>query len=196
MPVGAWLAIPWVTFGRLVRRGNRVPWMVPGAVRFLNRHITARSVILELGSGRSTAWYAARASRVVSLESSDSWYAEVAEQLHRLRLDNCDLRLVSLSDFPAVIREQSDASIDVAVIDCQENAKVNRITCVEAVTDKLKPGGLLVLDDADRERYCSAPLLLPRWHRFTFIGLKSVPLVANQTDIYVRPCSGALNECI
>src|SRR4030081_832931 len=62
------LAIPGLVWRRLAGKAHDSPWMTPDAVRHLDQRLSADDVILELGSGASTAWYARRVRRVVSLE--------------------------------------------------------------------------------------------------------------------------------
>src|SRR4051794_2498621 len=58
-----------------LRAGGSTPWMTTKSVRALEAVLRPTSIVLELGSGRSTAWLAARAERVVSLEHDAEWSA-------------------------------------------------------------------------------------------------------------------------
>ena len=51
---------------------------------------------------------------------------------------------------------------------------------------KVKPGGLLLLDDTERERYRPAVEMLG-WERHVFTGLKATNIAPSQTSVWRRP---------
>lgn len=130
--------------------------MAPGAVRFCERHLRADMVALEWGSGRSTPWFARRVGSLVGVEHDPTWHERVARRLREAGLGNVDLRLVSIdpdperaqSDYwrnPPYVRvadEFADESLDFVSVD-----GVYRQACVAVILPKLKPGGLLLVDD-------------------------------------------------
>jgi predicted O-methyltransferase YrrM len=164
MRLGYWLRHP----GRLLprirywwweRRNPDKPWLTPGAVAFLETALTREMYGLEFGSGRSTAWYAGKLSRLVSVEHDTGWYARVKEELDRRDVANVDYRLIPLNhpepageqlsydpvpDYVALAAEFRDESLDLVVVDGHY-----RSHCIAAVLAKLKPGGLLLVDDAN-----------------------------------------------
>ena len=79
-PAG-WVRFPaaWVR----ARRGRTPerPWIVPAAIGWLRRHMRGDWTVLELGSGRSTAWYARHAGSVVSYEDNEFWHAATRDRL-------------------------------------------------------------------------------------------------------------------
>ena len=114
---------------------------------------------LEYGSGRSTAWYAGKLSRLVSVEHDAGSYARVKEELARRNVTNVDYRHIPLNhpesageqlsydpvpDYVALAAEFPDESLDLVVVDGHY-----RSHCIAAVLAKLKPGGLLLVDDAN-----------------------------------------------
>ena len=87
---------------------------------------------LEYGSGRSTAWYAGKLSRLTSVEHDAGWYARVKEELARRNVTNVDYRHIPLNhpepegeqpsydpvpDYVAVAAEFSNESLDLVVVD-------------------------------------------------------------------------------
>jgi predicted O-methyltransferase YrrM len=139
------------------RRHPGEPWIAPGAVRYLQDNLRTDMRALEWGSGRSTAWLAARVGHLVSVEHDAGWHARVAEDLRAGGHANVDYRLVPLDpdkpngdiftdDLPAyagVARALDDASLDFVSVD-----GAYRVSCVLAALDKIKPGGLLMVDDS------------------------------------------------
>ena len=114
---------------------------------------------LELGSGRSTLWYATKVGRLLSVEHHAGWFELVKAELARHDRSNVDYRYVPL-DHPESAHERSeykplpayvavvanclDESFDFVVVDGHY-----RSTCISAVLPKIKPGGLLLVDDAN-----------------------------------------------
>lgn len=188
MPFAAWLRIPQVLRDRFTHRGNNRPWIVPEAVSFLAQSIRSEWNVFEFGSGWSTSWYAERTRRVISLEHDPSWYDCIAKRLSEHGVSNCDLRLVKLESFPKIIKDYEDNSFNLVIVDCSEEGDWGgRLSCVSASVPKVVPGGYLVLDDSDRPAYREIESLLPGWTCLRFVGLKSFPLHAVETTIFLRP---------
>ncbi len=168
------------------------PWMASGAVAQLDRLLAGDMHVLELGAGRSTAWYAARAGAVISLEDDAEWAQQVRDELHEAGIANCDLRTVPLDVFPREVELFPDDSFDVVVVDHHERDDVTRVDCLRAARTKVKPGGVLVLDDSDRPEYAEAAGLLRGWTERRFVGAKPKPLTAIATSLFVRPVSNGV----
>jgi hypothetical protein len=141
------------------RRNQDKPWLTPGAVEFLDATLTRDMTALEFGSGRSTAWYSRKVGRLISVEHAAGWFEQVSNDLARRKCDNVDYRHVPLNhpesepehpsydplpDYVAVAASLSDGSLDLVVVDGHY-----RTACIAAVLPKLKPGGLLLVDDAN-----------------------------------------------
>lgn len=152
---------PTYAWYRLVQYGFEklhpdAPWLTPNAIRFLEDWLRAGDCGFEWGSGRSTIWFAKRCRCITSVESDDQWYAKVREMLraHDVsgRVDYrhvvCPLRATDEPpDHPYA--NQIDLckveSLDWVLVD----GKI-RLTCMQRAMEKLKPGGLLILDNANR----------------------------------------------
>src|SRR5688500_13605842 len=72
------------------------PWISQGAIRFCAKQLHAPMVGLEWGSGRSTAWYAQRLGKLVSIEFDKSWYERVLLKLRAQGLRHVELRYLPL----------------------------------------------------------------------------------------------------
>jgi hypothetical protein len=161
--------------------------MVPAAVERLDELMRPTWWVLEFGSGTSTAWYAERAARVVSLEDDPVWLEEVRRRTSRLGPNRCDLRLVALSDFPAVTGEFTPATFDLVIIDGNEGEGVTRGDCAAAARPLVKPGGFVVVDDSDVREFLPMLELFSGWESERFVGVKHRPLMAVETTILRRP---------
>jgi hypothetical protein len=134
-----------------VRRNPDKPWLTPGAVEFCEAVLRPDMVGVEFGSGRSTAWFAGRLARLTSVEHNPEWFARVKGGLELAGVHNVDYRFVppepagAPADHPryaAVLGEFPDDSLDLVVIDGHY-----RDACLALAPPKLKPGGLLLVDD-------------------------------------------------
>jgi len=62
-----------------------------GAIHFLNSWLNKTDVLLEYGSGKSTAWFAERVNHIISIEDNPLWYEKVKPQT--AMYDNVELFL-------------------------------------------------------------------------------------------------------
>jgi predicted O-methyltransferase YrrM len=121
------------------------------AVSFLASWLKPSDEVLEFGSGRSTTWFARRVARVISIETSEQWHALVAQQLLEQglsdRVRQVLVQKTPSSDFGARYLGAFAAcpqAVDVALVD-GELRDLCALQCIERV----KPGGLLVVDNAN-----------------------------------------------
>jgi predicted O-methyltransferase YrrM len=186
MPLSAWLRYPAVALRARRSHPPERPWIVPAAIGWLRRHIRSDWSILELGSGRSTAWFARRAGRVISFEDNEYWFQQTRARLRDESLE-VDLRLMPVGDFPARIAELADASFDLVVVDFLEAPEVTRMDALRPARERVRPGGHLLLDDSDRPGYAETYELLAGWRERRFVGVKDEWPEACETAIFERP---------
>lgn len=135
------------------------PWLAPGAISWLVGALRPEMIAFEWGSGRSTLWFARRVKRLTSIESDPAWFDQVDRQVRDAGLSNVDLRHIPLdhaeadtyrADYsplpanPAAIASVPDESLDLVIVDGWY-----RPVCARAAIPKLKPGGLLLIDNTD-----------------------------------------------
>jgi len=126
------------------KRNPDHPWLTSAAIGMLDSALRSDDVALETGSGRSTHWFAKRVGHLTSIETHPGWHAKVSEQIKNL--DNVELRLIEDPQaYVQAIAEMADTSLDFALIDGPE-----RDACALAILPKMKPNGLLVVDNIDR----------------------------------------------
>lgn len=138
------------------RKHPDAPWLTPAAVLLLSEWLKPGDAGLEWGSGRSTLWFAKRVKRLTSIEQDSAWFERVGMLLRDQGLQaKVDYRYIecTLKEFDEpeahpyadVAQEFEDGSLDFALVDGGI-----RFPCMRQVLPKLKPGGLLVLDNANR----------------------------------------------
>lgn len=162
--VRSWFAI--YDLEQMVALG--VPWWTFEAIDQVERHLSSResAQVFEWGSGASTVWLAARAGSVLTVEHDAEWASGMRSRLP----DHVRLLVVppvgstrpavpsakpgheglDFSDYVAAI-DRSPDRYDLVVIDGRA-----REACLARALDHLAPGGLIVFDNVDRERYRDA----------------------------------------
>jgi len=138
------------------------PWWVEWAVEWLDRFAPWERVF-EWGSGASTIWLAERASEVYGVEHDSGWVELVNGRLEELGMGHAVVEHHSLhgADYSRAILNHPDSYFDLVAIDGRK-----RVACATSALNKVKPGGMIVLDDS--ERYMQIFGLLEGWTRAEF----------------------------
>lgn len=137
---------------------NRPLW-APGAAQMIEAFIAVRgggASILEFGSGASTIFLLRRGATVTTVEHHEGW-AEELQTVARERALTGGLTILRRDrpyhhvpdEFPA------GTKFDVLLVDGRE-----RIDCLRRALPLVKPDGLVLIDDSQRERYWPAFELL------------------------------------
>jgi predicted O-methyltransferase YrrM len=187
MPLSGWLRYPAAWLRAKTGRTPERPWIVPAAIGWLRRRIRSDWSVLEVGAGRSTVWFARRAGSVLSFEDNEFWVKETRRRLRELGLANVELRQLPVEGFAAEVEGLPDAAFDLVVVDFLEAPAVTRIDVLKPAMKKVKPGGLLLLDDSDRPGYSEAFELLSGWRFRRFVGVKDGWPEACETGLFRRP---------
>ncbi|MBW8039067.1 MAG: class I SAM-dependent methyltransferase [Planctomycetes bacterium] len=145
-----------------IRMHPHVPWLTHQAVEILGDRLKPGDVGLEWGAGRSTVWFAKRVSHLTSIEHNDYWYKRINKTLCDKGIENVELLYAPLepknTDQPEYVRlaaQQPKASLDFVLVDGRL-----RDQCTELALQLLKPGGMLIIDDA--ARYIKHPYCCPQ----------------------------------
>ena len=186
MGLSGWIHYPAAWFRARSGRTPERPWIVPAAVGWLRRRIRSDWSILELGAGRSTAWFARRAGRVISFEDNEFWAGQTRERLRALGLENVELRQLAVEAFAVEVDAMPEYSFDLVVMDFLEAPSMTRIDVLKPAMKKVKAGAYLLLDDSDRPGYAEAFRLLDGWHFRKFVGVKDGWPEACETGIFHR----------
>lgn len=146
---------------------NATPWFTQGAVAYLEQHVKPEWNVFEWGSGCSTVWLALRVHHVTTIEHQLDWITKVRADL--VDIDAARQWPVTMVHYP-VDDENYWKCIETAhfVPDCVLVDGRNRVKCMAHAAPVLKPGGLLVLDNADRPDYSAGCALLAGWELHEF----------------------------
>jgi predicted O-methyltransferase YrrM len=187
MPLSGWLHYPAAWLRARTGRTPERPWIVPAAIGWLRRRMRRDWAVLELGSGRSTVWFARRSRSVLSFEDNDFWQARTRERLGEVGLANVELRVLPVEEFATEVAGLDNEAFDLVVVDFLEAPGVSRIDCLTPAMKAVKRGGYLLLDDSDRPGYAEAYELLADWRERRFTGVKDEWPGACETAIFRRP---------
>lgn len=128
------------------------PWLTRQSVALLDELLMPGDVGLEFGGGRSTPWIAQRIKHLTSVDDSAEWHAIVRDRLAAERISNVDLALCprdvpdedgGQAAYVKVLDRFADNALDFCLVD-----GMYRDHCALGVINKLKSGGLLVIDNA------------------------------------------------
>ena len=146
-PRYAWNRVAWAMYQK---RNMDKPWLTPQANRMLATMILPDDVGIEWGSGRSTRWFARKLKHLTSVENHAGWHERVKAQLAERNVTNVDYRLLEVTEGPderntpyvRVVDSIANNSLGFALVD-----GMARATCANEVVAKVKPGGLLIVDN-------------------------------------------------
>jgi len=134
-----------------------IPWFSYAAIDFLEDFLQPQMTVCEYGSGGSTLFFAKRVKSVFSIEDNERWYELVSQRLQRAGLNNAtvvlcpfDFKKVDGFRHSAYLHAIPDSRFDVIVIDGSEEWNQVRPICFEKAQSRVKPGGIIVVDDSWR----------------------------------------------
>ena len=183
-----------------------LPWLTFPAVQFLKRSVRPHLRVFEFGSGASTIFFGLRCKEIYSIEHDITWAEKVKVSLRELGISNCRLRYVPpeaaqlagdytyRSHFPGYehqsfeiyaksIDEHPDGSLDLVLVDGRA-----REACIKHAIIKVRPGGMLILDNTERSRYNQAALEVPKaWNRLSFPGPSAGAEFFTETTVWIAP---------
>lgn len=166
--------------------GVNRPWWNRGAISYLESQLRSGQQVFEWGSGGSTAWFAEMGARVTSVEHNPEWVKKVkgrdldadiraipgktagavAEPF--LTTDLCGAQNRYFDDYIAAIDEFPGGSLDIVLVD-----GMCRAECFRRAIPKVRPGGLLIIDDSDMPPFRSLGRLVPGWEKKALAGFKA-----------------------
>ena len=127
------------------------PWLSTEANKFIDSYVNSDTHILEFGAGGSTIWFSGRTKNLITIEHDREWFNKINAQV------DTDIRLLP-RPYENVCDEFPEESFDLILVDGRD-----RIKCIEKAHSKVKPNGILMLDNSERERYNAVFDILKDW---------------------------------
>lgn len=124
------------------------PWLSCGANMILVDRLKSDFSIYEFGSGNSTLYFAQKVNEVVSVEHDDTWFQKIKSSMPA----NVNLvyKKLDSGQYETHIKDYKE-HFDIVIVDGRK-----RVDCARNSVESLKPDGVLIFDDFDREKYHSA----------------------------------------
>ena len=136
------------------------PWLTEKSIQFLENFLQnhPNAKILEFGSGASTIWFAKRTSNLTSIEHSKTYFYQVREIIQNTpECNRVDYRNIK-RPYYFVCNILPKEAFDLILVDGRE-----RVQCITHSIKLLKPGGVMMLDNAERRRYWKSFELMSNW---------------------------------
>lgn len=189
-----------------------LPWLAIEAVFHIRRFLNKEMRVLEYGAGGSTLFFSKRIKEIVSIEHDAEWFDLVKNRVRNKDLSNAQffivppttpeggqpVRYASITKkayngldfyhYVSVIDQFIDGYFDMIVIDGRA-----RTYCLEHSVRKLRSGGMLVFDNADRIEYQEQiRKQLSGWETYSYTGHVIGGLAIATTNLYIKPLHGEL----
>jgi hypothetical protein len=158
-----------------------IPWMTYPAISFLQRRVTKYMSVFEYGSGNSTLWWAARVSNIVACEHDKKWFEKMKGKIPS-NVELLYFDLIPGGDYSKAITKYVN-QFDVIVIDGRD-----RVNCVKNSLNSLKPQGVVIWDNADREKYSEGYdfLIANSYKRIDFEGTGPIERFSWWTSVFYK----------
>lgn len=156
------------------------PWWTRDAITWLDKYLQPNMRVLEWGAGSSTAWLARRVEYLQTIEHNPQWAAFVKARVQPSGWFCIETAMLGPKYYDRFsgngFKQDYYNFFDVVIVDGRM-----RVLCCEHGAGLLKPGGILVLDNAERPKYSEAHRFLKCWPVIrTYNGLW-------RTDIWTKP---------
>jgi hypothetical protein len=172
----------------------RSPWWPYTVPPWLLTHLPDGAEIFEFGAGGSTLWMEDHGFSVTAVESDASWISRL--ELHiRKRTTQVVLCEPSLAgtitstvetgyfdQYVESIGKAENESLDLIVVDGR-----CRVAAAQRGIEKLKAGGLMLLDDAQRQRYGALLNSLQPWPHRVFVSPRPGGTPPAATVVWRKP---------
>jgi hypothetical protein len=128
------------------KAGNPIPWYPYAMSTFLDGRINSDMEVFEYGSGNSTLWWSKRVSSVTSCEHDLEWFDRMKTKLPP-HVDYMHCELETGGKYCQTILD-FESKFDCIIVDGRD-----RVNCAKNSLKALKPDGVIVWDDSEREYY-------------------------------------------
>lgn len=160
----------------------RLPWLPFRLIDELAELVGPGTRVFEFGGGGSTLWFLDRGCEVVTVEHVTAWSERLASLVTSDRWELLDRSTEGgYDDYIGAILQYPEDTFDVVVVDGRA-----RVLCALAARSRVRPGGWLIVDDVDRERYDEG-LAAIGWPRRDVIGFAPAKPSLAYSAVFTRP---------
>lgn len=123
-----------------------VAWVTYPFMHFIQPRLSRVTNIFEYGSGNSTLYYSNFVESVVGVEHDKGWFEEIKSLMPKnVNLFYCDL---DTGGEYCKFSSSLGNKFDVIIVDGRD-----RVNCIKESWVNLSDGGVMVLDDSERDKY-------------------------------------------
>jgi hypothetical protein len=166
--------------------GKPIPWLTYPVISFLEARLNKSLEIFEFGSGNSTLYFAGKVGTVDSVEHDKFWYDKVKNTMPQ----NSTLYFCEMEYGGAYCQyvQKTSKPYDIIVVDGRD-----RVSCCKNSIASLKPGGVVLLDDSEREKYADGVAFMTDqgFKKIDFWGLAPMVKYLKCTTVFYRD-----NNCL
>lgn len=153
------------------------PWITFKAIDYLKKNVTNQFNVFEYGGGGSTLFFVKRAKEVITVEHNEEWFGILSGMMVQKNYRNWKGNFIKAQDgdfvnapdmanpdhyssgdipskgmnyhnYAAAIDAYPENYFDIVLVDGR-----SRPSCMKHAIPKIKKGGLLILDNSDRDYY-------------------------------------------
>lgn len=158
-----------------------LPWLAFGAIDWLERNLSSAWRVLELGSGGSTVFFRRRVRELVSVEHDPLWYDRVRATVPAG--PGFTYLLEPEERFHEIVSRYPDRYFDLVLVD----GGSDRVRALCAAAERVAPGGVVMLDNADMVAEQDRLAALDGHSRLDFRGV--APWNLHRGRIYLQTTS-------
>lgn len=183
----------------------KLPWINFESYEFLKNLVNKDFIVFEYGAGSSTLFFSQNVKKIISIEHDFSWFNYFSNIVNDLNLNNIELIFFEpkkkssglikyeskhdlkwenydFEDYVESIDNYADNFFDLVVIDGRA-----RDYCLKKSISKVKPGGYILFDNADRVLYESSLQEIKHWLVLRSFSPTIYDMMFSQTNIYRKP---------
>ncbi|MEM1167166.1 MAG: class I SAM-dependent methyltransferase [Planctomycetota bacterium] len=165
------------------------PWVTFHAIDWLERVVEPGWRVAEFGSGASTLYWSRRVSHITAVEHHRGWHTKLTRAFEVEGVRNCRYVLAEprrlsraeriearsqkkgfeelcFRDYANALADEPAGTYDLIFVDGRA-----RVACAEAAVHKVRSGGWLVLDNAERPRYAELRKRFAGYRRLDFTSM-------------------------
>ena len=161
-----------------VNKSNEpIPWYSYPSIEYLLNIDFSQKFVFEYGSGNSSAFWAQRCRKIVSVEDNKDWHETVSADLY----PNQSILLIQGRDEYVSSLAVCGGRPDVIIVDGS-----HRFACAEAAIQFLAPGGMIILDNSDWHPKTAAVLRTSGLIQVDFTGFNPINYYVTTTSLFLH----------
>ena len=129
--------------------------------QYLKNHLPR---VFEFGMGSSTLYLARKSHKLTSVDHDSEWYEKIRTTIRAKRILHKTTALFLLNrPYHLFITHYPKKYFDIVIVDGRD-----RVKCITSSIARVKKGGMLIVDNSEREYYQAGIDLLKDWNRMDF----------------------------